>query len=477
MKNLFVLFCILICVNFSWAQSLNIQSGKIKLDLKFAPPDSISPQLSISHPNPNLIKGLPVYDKDTFAIISGYASDNQKLSEILVNGKKPDSFVNGKFVINIKLSNGLNNIIVKAVDAKGNITKKTIKIYQDPNADLTPPVIEIASSTKDRGINVVHLVNNKDSIAVNGKIIDKASVYGAWVNNSPLALNNQNEFHLLYANTSDTLHFKAIDNYGNISYKTYIIKKSEGPRPSVVKTDSINTGKYYALIIANQKYHDFNIPNLDFPVKDATSLEKVLEKDYSFDSKNVTFLKNPDRATIIKKLDYLSKKLTRNDNLLIYYAGHGVWEADLQQGFWLPSDATANDKSEWLSNGNIRDYIRGIKSKHTLLIADACFGGAIFKSREVLFNAPKSIKQMYNSPSRRAMTSGTLTAVPDKSVFVKYLVKRLKNNKNKYLPAENLFYKIREAVINNSPTNQTPEYGVIFQAGDEGGGSFIFIHK
>jgi hypothetical protein len=75
------------------------------------------------------------------------------------------------------------------------------------------------------------------------------------------------------------------------------------------------------------------------------------------------------------------------------------------------------------------------------------------------------------------MTSGTLTAVPDESVFVSYLIQRLADNKNKYLPAENLYYNIKDAVINNSPTNQTPQYGVISQAGDEGGGTFIFIRK
>ncbi len=42
------------------------------------------------------------------------------------------------------------------------------------------------------------------------------------------------------------------------------------------------------------------------------------------------------------------------------------------------------------------------------------------------------------------------------------------------MSADQLFYRFREAVINNSPN--TPQYGVIHDAGDEGG-EFIFIRR
>ncbi len=361
---------------------------------------------------------------------------------------------------------------MEALDKKGNTSSKIISIYQDKNQDIYPPEIDLASTLKSRGINVVPALAANDSLVVKGKVIDSSAIYGVWVNDSLIYLNQKKEFFLVYNSKPTELKFKAIDKYGNLVQKYFTVENVK-----VSKPDSIIPGKYYALIIANQKYHDLNIPDLDFPVKNASSLVKTLTTDYTFQKSDVTLLENPDRAQIIKTLDNLSRKITKKDNLLIFYAGHGIWDGDLKQGFWLPSNASASDKSEWLSNGNIRDYIRGIKSKHTLLITDACFGGAIFKSREILLNAPVSIKKMYDMPSRRAITSGAMSAVPDESVFVEYLIKRLLENQSKYLPAENLYYDIREAVINNSPTNQIPEYGVIFQAGDEGGGSFIFIHK
>ena len=109
-----------------------------------------------------------------------------------------------------------------------------------------------------------------------------------------------------------------------------------------------------------------------------------------------------------------------------------------------------------------------------MLIADACFSGGIFKTRGAFDNASYAITKLYNMPSRKAMTSGTLKEVPDKSVFIKYLLKRLNENEKTYVSAAEIFNSFREAVLNNSPN--IPQYGMIQNSGDEGG-EFIFIKK
>ena len=85
-----------------------------------------------------------------------------------------------------------------------------------------------------------------------------------------------------------------------------------------------------------------------------------------------------------------------------------------------------------------------------------------------------AIQRLYDLPSRKAMTSGTLKEVPDKSVFVEYLAKRLEENLKKYLPSEQLFFSFKPAVLNNS--DNVPQFGIIKNAGDEGG-DFIFIRR
>jgi len=69
------------------------------------------------------------------------------------------------------------------------------------------------------------------------------------------------------------------------------------------------------------------------------------------------------------------------------------------------------------------------------------------------------------------MTSGTLKEVPDRSAFARFLIERLENNTEKYLPSEQLFSSFRIAVINNSDV--IPQYGEIRKVGDQGG-DFIF---
>lgn len=180
---------------------------------------------------------------------------------------------------------------------------------------------------------------------------------------------------------------------------------------------SIGGGKFYALIIGISNYSDPLINELDKPLKDAELFYNTLTTRYTFEKENVKFLRNATMADMIDALDYFAKLVSPIDNFLIFYAGHGVWDASSEIGFWLPSDARKSSKLAWFRNSTLRDYLREIKSKHTLLISDACFGGSIFKTRSAFTDAPPAINILYELPSRRAMTSGTLTEVPIRALF------------------------------------------------------------
>ncbi len=80
--------------------------------------------------------------------------------------------------------------------------------------------------------------------------------------------------------------------------------------------------------------------------------------------------------------------------------------------------------------------IRGIKSKHTLLVSDACFSGGLFRKRSAFSDAPAAVRELYKLPSRKAMTSGTLKEVLDVSVFIEYSTKRLRENEQRYLSSQ-----------------------------------------
>ncbi len=242
--------------------------------------------------------------------------------------------------------------------------------------------------------------------------------------------------------------------------------------PEMELTLGLTVEVYYALIIGIDNYNDPMIDSLDYAIRNAEMFYNTITTKYNFDVQNVTLIKNATYENIINALDYYVKIVRPIDNFLIFYAGHGYWNAESEIGFWLPNDAQKNSTRNWFRNSALRDYLREIQSRHTLLITDACFGGSILKTCSAFDDAPLAINKLNELPSRKAMISGTLTEVHDQSPFLRYLVERLENNTEKYLPAGQLFKNFRMAVINNSKV--LPQFGVIQDVGDEGG-DFIFI--
>jgi len=344
-----------------------------------------------------------------------------------------------------------------------------------------PPKITITEPDLTRAVSVVA---KKMDTLVTGIAESKAGIMYVSVNGQDADLDDKGNFSAVVPLKvgQNTVTVIAADINKNKSTKEFVVNREAGKVILAKKEEDKMTGKlsnskYYALLVAVQNYDSPEISKLDYPVSDAKKLEDLLSSQYTFDRENITTLVNPTRRTIYQTLQSLRNKLTDKDNLLIFYAGHGFWVEDMKQGFWLATDATGiNDPSDWIPNSTVRDYIKAIKARHILLVADSCFSGAIFKTREFLVKQKAYVDQIYELPSRRAMTSGAMKTVPDQSVFLYYLVKRLKDNKEPYLDTQKLFANMREAVINNSPTHQTPLYGAISEAGDEGG-DFIFVRR
>jgi hypothetical protein len=243
----------------------------------------------------------------------------------------------------------------------------------------------------------------------------------------------------------------------------------------------VSVGRYFALIIGIDKYSGYWIP-LRNAVNDASAVANQLSSRYEFHTIRTLFNEQATRTNILKEFEWMMENVRENDNLLIFYSGHGDYKESLQRGFWVPINATTNSISNLISNVDIQTFLSGIKSKHTFLIADACFSGDIFRGKTLTIpyeNSFKYYNQVYSKPSRTALTSGGIEPVMDggrdgHSVFTYYLLKSLENNQNKFFDASQLYNDLRIAVINNS--DQTPVFSPIINTGDEGG-QFIFIRK
>lgn len=251
---------------------------------------------------------------------------------------------------------------------------------------------------------------------------------------------------------------------------------------NVSKTlDDLKVGNYYALIIGIDNYSG-SWKALNNAVNDAKAVENILKAKYKFNNFKTLYNEKANRTNIISSLEWLVANVKPDDNVFIYYSGHGEFKKSLNKGYWVPYGANTLSTSEYISNSDIQTFIKGIQSNHTLLVADACFSGDIFRGNTMSVpfeNSPKYYKKVHSLKSRQAMTSGGLEPVMDggqegHSVFAYYLLKALKENNSDMMDASQVFGKLKIPVYNNS--DQSPDFKPIGKSGDEGG-QFIFMKK
>ena len=262
--------------------------------------------------------------------------------------------------------------------------------------------------------------------------------------------------------------------YMGILDETQIAKKKPSQTQEVIyKTDE----KYYALVIGNNNYE--HLEKLDAAQYDAEVIADILENKYGFE---VDLLLNADYETTVDTLYDVTNKVKNNDNLLIYYAGHGELEKAENRGYWLPVDASYKQKSKWISNQRIVDRVKATKAKHVLLMVDSCFSGTLMRSgtapevKETMDE--KYIERLKKKKTRLVITSGGNEPVVDSdggqhSLFALKLIDILKNN-NSVINSQMLFEPIRKYVSANA--DQTPAIGQIFKAGHDDG-DFLFFAK
>ena len=264
------------------------------------------------------------------------------------------------------------------------------------------------------------------------------------------------------------------ENNKNIAMKLEIPSLAEPELNAVSFNGTTDFGKYHAIVIGIDQYRD--LPALKTAVSDAQSIATMLNKDYGF---KVNLVLNPTRSQILDELARARQTLTENDNLLIYYAGHGWLDNGADQGYWMPADASRNSKANWISNTDVTSEILGMSSKHVMVVADSCYSGKLTRGLHIKELTPDYMTRMARKKARVVLSSGGLEPVADNggkgkhSVFATAFMAALLENSGA-LDGTSLFTKIRHPVMVNS--DQTPEYSDIRKAGHDGG-DFIFVRK
>ena len=239
------------------------------------------------------------------------------------------------------------------------------------------------------------------------------------------------------------------------------------------KFADVKFGNYHALVFGANEYKF--LPKLQTAVNDAKVVAETLRDNYGF---KVKLILNPSRGDILNALDEFREKLGDEDNLLIYYAGHGFLDEEAGRGYWLPVDAKPNRRYGWVSNTTLTDTLKTLQAKHVMVVADSCFSGTLTRGVKVGVRSGDYYKRMAEKWTRVALVSGGLEPVADSgggghSPFAKAFINVLKEN-NEVIDGTQLFSKLRRPVAVS--TQQTPEYSDVRNAGHEGG-DFLFVRK
>jgi len=245
----------------------------------------------------------------------------------------------------------------------------------------------------------------------------------------------------------------------------------------------LRIGKYYALVIGNNRYA--NLPNLESAVPDAQAVDELLRTRYGFRTR---VLLNATRAQILSALNEYRGVLGTDDSLLIYYAGHGELDTQNLRGYWLPVDAQRDENTEWISDQQVTSQIETMSARHVLVVADSCYSGAMTRSSGVVLRSAgstdeeiKRLTRLAKVPSRTVLTSGGLQPVLDAgggghSIFARAFLEVLRSNE-KVLEGTSLYNLLFDEVRRSAAryeVEQSPRYSALADAGHRNG-EFLFI--
>ncbi|MDL5048559.1 caspase family protein [Oscillatoria amoena NRMC-F 0135] len=358
-----------------------------------------------------------------------------------------------------------SGITFRSIESLGIVPPVRLKDKQDKSAPLI--LVSNPPNIQDNRVRVY-----TDLVDLRGVVTDESGVRSLKINGieTPIRENGNFLINIPLSFGDNYITMEVSDINDNIALKKFVItrKSADGEvyNPALARN--------HLLVVGINNYQHW--PRLNNAVKDANDIVSVLMTRYSFEFSNVTVLKDEQatRSNMYNALRSLIGKISPQDNLVVYFSGHGYFDELLSEGYWIPVDAEVNSTGDYISNTEILKILGNINSQHTFLIADACFSGALFAdSRRGYTDNVEKFK------SRWGLASGRLETVSDgeigaNSPFATRVLRFLQENNKDKFPVSELIQYVKTQVAED--TNQTPIGNPLKALGDEGG-EMVFYKK
>jgi uncharacterized caspase-like protein len=241
------------------------------------------------------------------------------------------------------------------------------------------------------------------------------------------------------------------------------------------------SGKDYALIIGVSDYVYWKtLPN---PVLDAEAVEKELREVYGFETQ---LLKDPTKQDIVNALRKYRHEInyTDDDQLFIFFAGHGYFNEDYKEGYLIVKDSLKQDEigDSYFAHSILRKIVDNIPCKHIFLMIDSCYSGTIDEAIARRGEEPYAeatnlefIRRKMQYKTRQVLTSGGKEYVYDgrpgqHSPFARKVLEALRSagGKDGILTINGILSYVERVI----PEPRKGEFGT-----NEPGSDFLFIVK
>ncbi|MFT6100346.1 MAG: hypothetical protein ACJAYF_002900 [Arenicella sp.] len=374
----------------------------------------------------------------------------------------------------------IDTVALQAKRLAENENKRSIASSEGPTIVLKVPPL-VAS----RGLNEVE-VQPGQQVYLAGGVVAPSGVKSFTLNGETAVLDVNNLFMIQVdvGNEDIPMELKIIDNQNRESLKNLLLKpaaSSQVVASPQKASPKMKWGNYHALVIGNNEYTDPKWANLSNAVNDAKAVASVLEKKYGFET---TLLLNATRVQMLEAIESMRNKLTEDDNLLIYYAGHGQRDDANNRAYWVPVDSSAESSTNWIPSYQITDHVNAMNARHVLLVVDSCYAGLMTRAGGV--NAmlvgmtaeqkQQKMKDRLQRRTRMLITAGDNTEVldggtqGDHSIFAEAFIAALENNTG-VLDSEGVFKIVQPYVSKHTYriNKQSVVYAPIPSARHEGG--------
>lgn len=425
----------------------------------------------------SLNEKIEAYQKQS-AELTAWLTSSEKLDRSKVEERKQALQQQAREIASLK----------EKVEKQGSPTQLAA-VGNGPNIELIEPAVTVT-----RGIPSIQFGTGEQSKRIVGRVQASKGLTKLLFNDKPLSVDASGRFEtdVILQGAESLVHIVATDKRNQTSDMNLRLLASENQaQDSYASADNtqparigdIQFGKFYALIIGNNDYAAFSA--LKTPISDAKSVEVLLRERYGFKTK---LLLNANRHAIMSALYELNQKLTEQDNLLIYYAGHGEIDKKNQSAYWLPVDSEVGNTANWISSQSITEFLSIMPARHIMVVADSCYSGAltgsaIAKLPEGMDQAKRErwLKIMNTRKARTVLTSGGVKPVMDEgggghSVFANAFLKVLRSNK-RVLEDYDIFRDVANQVrvsASRAGFEQSPQYAPLQHAGHEGS-PFFFV--